>query len=262
MEKKGNGKIISQNKKAWHEYFVEETYEAGIELFGTEVKSLRAGNVNLKDAYCSIDNGELFVRQMHVSPYEHGNIFNRDPLRPRKLLMHKREILKLFGLVAQKGYTLVPLQLYFKGSNVKVQVGLCKGKKLHDKREDMAKRDADGFIYLVDRKKDVIITGGENLYPVQIEDFLHTNKKIKDVAVIGLPDERLGEIAVAIIELIDGATCTQEEIDSFCMDLPRYKRPRKIIFAEVPRNPTGKIEKPKLREKYCSVPIVELQTTK
>ena len=109
MEKKTSGKIISQNKKAWHEYFVEETYEAGIELFGTEVKSLRAGNVNLKDAYCSIDNGELFVRQMHVSPYEHGNIFNRDPLRPRKLLMHKREILKLFGLVAQKGYTLVPL---------------------------------------------------------------------------------------------------------------------------------------------------------
>ena len=146
MEKKGNGKIISQNKKAWHEYFVEETYEAGIELFGTEVKSLRAGNVNLKDAYCSIDNGELFVRQMHVSPYEHGNIFNRDPLRPRKLLMHKREILKLFGLVAQKGYTLVPLSLYFKGSYVKMAIGLCKGKKLYDKRDTMAKRDAERVI--------------------------------------------------------------------------------------------------------------------
>ena len=143
MEKKASGKIISQNKKAWHEYFVEETYEAGIELFGTEVKSLRAGNVNLKDAYCSIDNGELFVRQMHVSPYEHGNIFNRDPLRPRKLLMHKREILKLFGLVAQKGYTLVPLQLYFKGSNFKVQVGMCRGKKLYDKRDAAAERQAD-----------------------------------------------------------------------------------------------------------------------
>ena len=142
MDKKGNGKIIAQNKKAWHEYFVDETYEAGIELFGTEVKSLRAGNVNLKDSYCSIDNGELFVRQMHVSPYEHGNIFNRDPMRPRKLLMHKKEILKLFGLVAQKGYTLVPLQLYFKGSHVKVQVGLCRGKKLYDKRDSAAEKQA------------------------------------------------------------------------------------------------------------------------
>ena len=143
MEKKSNGKIIAQNKKAWHEYFVEESYEAGIELFGTEVKSLRAGTVNLKDAYCSIDDGELFVRQMHVSPYEHGNIFNRDPLRPRRLLMHKKEILKLFGLVAQKGYTLVPLQLYFKGSHVKVQVGLCRGKKLYDKRDSAAEKQAN-----------------------------------------------------------------------------------------------------------------------
>ena len=143
MEKKSSGKIIAQNKKAWHEYFVEESYEAGIELFGTEVKSLRAGTVNLKDAYCSIDNGELFVRQMHVSPYEHGNIFNRDPLRPRRLLMHKKEILKLFGLVAQKGYTLVPLQLYFKGSHVKVQVGLCRGKKLYDKRDSAAEKQAN-----------------------------------------------------------------------------------------------------------------------
>lgn len=143
MEKKTNGKIITQNKKAWHEYFVEETYEAGIELFGTEVKSLRAGTVNLKDSYCSIDDGELFVRQMHVSPYEHGNVFNRDPLRPRRLLMHKKEILKLFGLVAQKGYTLVPLQLYFKGSHVKVQVGLCRGKKLYDKRDSAAEKQAN-----------------------------------------------------------------------------------------------------------------------
>ena len=143
MEKKGNGSIIAQNKKAWHEYFIEETYEAGIELFGTEVKSVRAGNVNLKDAYCSIDSGELFVRQMHISPYEHGNIFNRDPMRPKKLLMHKKEILKLFGLVAQKGYTLVPLQLYFKGSHVKVQVGLCRGKKLYDKRDSAAEKQAN-----------------------------------------------------------------------------------------------------------------------
>ena len=135
--------VIAQNKKALHEYFVEETYEAGIELFGTEVKSIRAGTVNLKDAFCTIDDGELFVYQMHISPYEHGNIFNRDPLRPKKLLMHKKEILKLFGLVAQKGYTLIPLQLYFKGSHVKVKLGLCRGKKLYDKRDSAAERDAN-----------------------------------------------------------------------------------------------------------------------
>jgi len=127
---------------------------------------------------------------------------------------------------------------------------------------DMAKEDEDGFIYLVDRKKDVIITGGENLYPVQIEDFLRANDKIKDVAVIGLPDERLGEIAAAIIELKPDVKCSEAEIEEFCRDLPRYKRPRKIIFAEVPRNPTGKIEKPKLREKYCGNRLVEAQTTR
>ncbi len=126
---------------------------------------------------------------------------------------------------------------------------------------DMAKEDADGFIYLVDRKKDVVISGGENLYPVQIEDFLRTNDKIKDVAVIGLPDARLGEIAAAIIELKEDVTCTEEEINNFCKALPRYKRPRKIIFEKVPRNPTGKIEKPALREKYCHGRLVEAQTT-
>ena len=125
---------------------------------------------------------------------------------------------------------------------------------------DMAKEDEDGFIYLVDRKKDVIITGGENLYPVQIEDFLRANDKIKDVAVIGLPDKRLGEIAAAIIELKEGATSSEEEINEFCLALPKYKRPRKIIFAKVPRNPTGKIEKPKLREIYCKGRLVEVQT--
>ena len=127
---------------------------------------------------------------------------------------------------------------------------------------DMARRDEEGFIYLVDRKKDVIITGGENLYPVQIEDFLRQNDKIKDIAVIGLPDDRLGEIAAAIIELKPGVTATEDEINVFCADLPRYKRPRKIIFADVPRNPTGKIEKPRLREIYCGKRLVEAQTTK
>ena len=126
---------------------------------------------------------------------------------------------------------------------------------------DMARSDADGFIYLVDRKKDVIITGGENLYPVQIEDFLRHNPKVHDVAVIGLPDKRLGEIAAAIIQVADGETCTEEEINAFCRELPRYKRPRKIIFDQVPRNPTGKIEKPLLREKYRSDRLVEAQTT-
>ena len=141
-EKKTATKVITQNKKAWHEYFVDEKYEAGIALFGTEVKSIRQGSVNLKDAYCSFKNGELFVLGMHISPYEKGNIFNREPLRDRKLLMHKRELSKLFGLVAQKGYTLVPLSLYFSGKNVKVEVGLCRGKKLYDKRDSAAQKDA------------------------------------------------------------------------------------------------------------------------
>lgn len=135
-------KIIANNKKAYHDYFVDETYEAGIELLGTEVKSLRLGGVNLKDSYCHVEGGELFVHGMHISPYEKGNIFNRDPLRQRRLLMHKREILKLYGLVGQKGYTLVPISLYFSGSRVKIEVGLCRGKKLYDKRETDAKKQA------------------------------------------------------------------------------------------------------------------------
>ena len=126
----------------------------------------------------------------------------------------------------------------------------------------MAKKDKDGFIYLVDRKKDVIITGGENLYPVQIEDFLRRHDAIKDVAVIGLPDERLGEIAAAIIEIKPDKTLNEQEVMEFCEEMPRYKRPKKIIFADVPRNPTGKIEKPKLREMYCGMSLVEAQTTK
>lgn len=137
-----NMKTIAQNKKARHDYFVEETYEAGIELCGTEVKSLRAGRVNLKDSWCSIVDGEIFVNGMHISPYEQGNIFNRDPMRVRKLLMHKKEIIKLYGTVKQTGYSLIPISLYFKDSKVKLQVGLCKGKKLYDKRADMAERSA------------------------------------------------------------------------------------------------------------------------
>ena len=136
------GKVITVNRSARHDYFVLETFEAGIELFGTEVKSLRAGTVNLKDSYCRVEDGELFVYGMHVSPYERGNIFNRDPLRPRKLLMHKREITRLLGQVTRDGCTLIPLSLYFSGSRVKVELGLCKGKKLYDKRESDAKRSA------------------------------------------------------------------------------------------------------------------------
>ena len=142
-EKKQTSRIIAQNRKAWHDYFVDEKYEAGIALFGTEVKSIRNGAVNLKDSYCSLKNGELFVIGMHVSPYEKGNIFNREPLRDRKLLMHKREIMKLGGLMTQKGYTLVPLSLYFSGKNVKVEIGLCRGKKLYDKRDSAAEKQAN-----------------------------------------------------------------------------------------------------------------------
>ena len=135
-------KQIASNRKAYHDYFVEDKYEAGIELFGTEVKSIRQGNVNLKDSFCIVKDGEMVVHGMHVSPYEKGNIFNRDPLRPRRLLMHKREILRLFGKVKQDGYALVPLSLYFRGPRIKVEVGLCKGKKLYDKRDAAAARDA------------------------------------------------------------------------------------------------------------------------
>ena len=142
MADKNSVKIIAQNKKAYHDYFVEEKYEAGVELFGTEVKSIRAGKVNVKESYCDIKDGEVFVLGMHISPYEQGNVFNKDPLRPKKLLLHKREILKLFGLVSQKGYTLVPLQVYLSNSRVKIEIGLCRGKKLYDKREDMARNDA------------------------------------------------------------------------------------------------------------------------
>ena len=142
-EKKQTSRIIAQNRKAWHDYFVDEKYEAGIALYGTEVKSIRNGAVNLKDSYCSLKNGELFVIGMHVSPYEKGNIFNREPLRDRKLLMHKREIMKLGGLITQKGYTLVPLSLYFSGKNVKVEIGLCRGKKLYDKRDSAAEKQAN-----------------------------------------------------------------------------------------------------------------------
>ena len=139
---KESTKTIASNKKAYYDYFVLESYEAGIELCGTEVKSLRAGRVNLKDSWCNIVDGEIFVNGMHISPYDHGNIFNRDPMRVRRLLMHKKEILKLFGTLQQQGLSLIPLSLYFKGSKVKVQVGLCKGKKLYDKRASIAERDA------------------------------------------------------------------------------------------------------------------------
>ena len=146
-------KIIAQNKKARHDYFVEETFEAGVELFGTEVKSLRSGTVNLKDSYCEVDRGELFALGVHISPYEQGNIFNRDPLRDRKLLMHKREIMKLHGQVGQKGFSVIPLSLYFSGSYVKVELGLCRGKKLYDKRDSQAKRDSERNIERYSKNK-------------------------------------------------------------------------------------------------------------
>lgn len=135
-------RVIANNKKAWHDYFVDEKLEAGVELFGTEVKSLRQGAVNLKDSYCSFKNGEIFALGVHISPYEKGNIYNREPLRPKKLLLHKREILRLAGKSAEKGYSVIPLSLYFKKGRVKMEVGLCRGKKLYDKREDMAKAAA------------------------------------------------------------------------------------------------------------------------
>ncbi|MBQ4052142.1 MAG: SsrA-binding protein SmpB [Clostridia bacterium] len=140
--KQDHKKYIAKNKKASFDYFILSTYEAGIALFGTEIKSIRQGRVNLKDSYCEFNEGELYVRGMHISPYEQGNIFNRDPLRLRKLLMHKREIMSLFGKTKQEGLTLIPLSLYFSGSKVKVELGLCRGKKNYDKRETIAKKEA------------------------------------------------------------------------------------------------------------------------
>ncbi len=142
MRQKGR-KLIAENRKVRHDYFVLETYEAGIELVGTEVKSIRLGAVNLKDSWCSIEEGQIWVRGMHIAPYEKGNLFNREPMRVRRLLMHKREILKLYGTVKQESLTLIPLALYFKDSRVKMELGLCKGKKLHDKREDAAIKSAN-----------------------------------------------------------------------------------------------------------------------
>ena len=135
-------KVVAKNSKAYHDYFIEDKYEAGIELAGTEVKSIRAGTVNLKDSFCTVKNGELFAYGIHISPYEHGSIYNRDPDRPKRLLMHKREIRKLHDLQKQDGYALIPLSVYFKDSRVKVELGLCKGKKTYDKRDAIAKRDA------------------------------------------------------------------------------------------------------------------------
>ena len=139
----GSGvKIMAKNQKAYHEYFIEERFEAGIELVGTEVKSIRAGTISLKEAWCQIKDGELWIKQMHIAPYEKGNIFNKDPLRPRRLLLHKREILRLYGKVKQDGYSIIPLSVYLKNSCVKLEIALCKGKKLYDKRDDAAVRDA------------------------------------------------------------------------------------------------------------------------
>ena len=140
--KQASVKVLANNKKAYHDYFVEETFEAGISLAGTEVKSIRLGRLNLKDSYCSVKNGEMILQGLHVSPYEKGNIFNKDPLRDRKLLMHRKEIDRLFGKVKQDGYSIIPLQVYLKGPYVKVEIGLCKGKKLYDKRESAAKASA------------------------------------------------------------------------------------------------------------------------
>ena len=147
-------KLIANNKKAWHDYFLEERFEAGIELHGTEVKSLRMGKCSIKEAFVRVENGEVIVYGMHISPYEKGNIFNKDPLRPRKLLLHKRELRRLYGLVKQQGLTLIPLQAYFKGGLVKLEIGLCKGKKLYDKRADAAKKAAQRDIERAMRARD------------------------------------------------------------------------------------------------------------
>ena len=153
--KQTGNRIVAQNRKAYHDYFVEETYECGIVLKGTEVKSIRQGRVNLKESFAVVKGGEIFAEGMHISPYEQGNIFNKDPLRPRRLLLHKREINSLYGKVKQDGFSLIPLSVYLKGSRVKVEVALCKGKKLYDKRDDAAKKDAKRQIDRVMKERNV-----------------------------------------------------------------------------------------------------------
>ena len=143
MSKNEGIKPVAQNKKAYHDYFILEKYEAGIELFGTEVKSVRAGKINLKDSWCHVRNGEIFAMGMHISPYEHGNIFNRDPMREKRLLMHKKEIKQLYSKIKQEGLTVIPLTVYFKNGRAKLEIGLCKGKKLYDKREAAAQKEAE-----------------------------------------------------------------------------------------------------------------------
>ena len=150
-----NLKTLAQNKKAFHDYFIEESFEAGIELFGTEVKSIRNSALNLKDSWCEIREGEIFINNMHVSPYEKGNIFNKDPVRSRKLLMHKKEIMRLLGKIKLNGFTIIPLSVYLKGSLVKVSIGLCRGKKLYDKREDAAKKSAKRDIERTIKEKNI-----------------------------------------------------------------------------------------------------------
>ncbi len=152
-EKKDSKKIIAANKKAYHDYFVLSTYEAGISLYGTEVKSVRAGAVNLKDSYCSIKDGEIHALGVHISPYEKGNIFNKDPYRPKKLLLHKKEINKLFGQVGQQGLSIIPLSMYFKGSYVKMEIGLCRGKKLYDKRDTEAQKQTNRDIDRIQKER-------------------------------------------------------------------------------------------------------------
>ena len=149
-----NIKIVAQNKKARHDYFVEDSFEAGIELFGTEVKSIREGRINFRDSYCYVEKGELFVTGFHISPYEKGNIFNKDPLRLKRLLMHKKEIIKMYYYTAKDGYTLVPLKVYFLKSRVKIEIGLCKGKKLYDKRDDAANRSQKRESERYDKERD------------------------------------------------------------------------------------------------------------
>ena len=185
-------KLIANNKKARHDYFVEDSFEAGIVLHGTEVKSLRQGHCSIKESFVDIDNGEVFIHQMHISPYEKGNIFNKDPLRTRKLLLHKSEISKMIGQINQKGYTLIPLKVYFSGSLVKVQIGLCKGKKLYDKRQDISKRDQLREAERLQSKKLWIISR-------KIKDCIRSYTKRLDILYKRLYNiiSRLGRLSVS-----------------------------------------------------------------
>ena len=237
MEKTGV-KIVAKNSKAFHEYFVEERFEAGIELFGTEVKSIRLGTLNLKDAWCSVKDGELWVRQMHISPYEKGNIFNKDPIRPRRLLMHKREIQRLASKVQLDGYAIVPLSVYLKNSRVKVEVALCKGKKLYDKRQDAANKDARRQIDRAPGELEKLVRrfNRQDVFTLTGPDYARSKGEVSDLLRPWYQKKSLSlQHELPLDEKIFSPALADEIVENFHLLLPFYHYFSRLCAAALQR---------------------------